>query len=373
MSRSVPFLLLFLMICLNCAHPCAMFTLARDGLVLFANNEDYIKPGYVWFTPGEEGKYGRINFGFNDHFAQGSMNEAGLCFDAATVPEIPFEPDPSKKKVKNLLEKIMDECAAVEEAKNYFEEYNCTHLSGGQFMFADRHGDSMVVSYLPDRGVLFSDRAGDFQLITNIRNEASGFRCERYVLAGRVLTSGSDFSVELARDALNEIHQEGKQAFTSYSNIFDPVNLKIYVYNLANYEEQIEFDLKEELAKGKHSAPLADLFNSDRKVSDVRDVPVRKFETEIQLDPKILGRNAGEYLSENPPATLTLSVEGNGLAMTSGEGNPAHLFPESNTSFRIREGGQITFDVAEDGSVRGFTLHRFGDHYAKRKSPSREE
>ena len=110
-SRSVPFLLLFLMICLNCAHPCAMFTLARNGLVLFANNEDYIKPGYVWFTPGEEGKYGRINFGFNDHFAQGSMNEAGLCFDAATVPEIPFEPDPSKKKVKNLPEKIMDECA----------------------------------------------------------------------------------------------------------------------------------------------------------------------------------------------------------------------------------------------------------------------
>jgi len=344
-----------------------MFTLATDGLVLFANNEDYIKPGYVWFTPGEDGKYGRVNFGFKDRFAQGSMNEKGLCFDCATVPEISFEADPSKKDTKNLLEKILDECATVEEAKKYFEEYNCTHLSGGQFMFTDREGDSMVVSWLPDRGVIFSDREGDFQLITNVRNEASGFRCERFVLAERVLTSGRPFGIDLARDALNEIHQEGEQAFTSYSNIFDPVNLKVFVYNLAHYDERIEFELKEELAKGEHSAPLAELFKSDRKVSDVRDVPVREFKTEIQLDPKILKKYAGDYQSENPPATLTFRVEGNGLAMASGEGKPAHLFPESNTSFRIREGGQITFDLDDEGSVRGFTLHRFGDHYAKRK------
>ncbi len=354
---------------LESVYPCAMFTLGEKDLVLFANNEDYIKPGYVWFTPSKDGRYGRINFGFRDWFAQGSMNEEGLCFDAAVTVEIPYEPEPDKKSIKNLIDKIMDECATVEEAKAYFEEYHCSHLSGSQFMFADRHGMSMVVSWLPDRGVILAEREGAFQLITNSRNEASGFRCERFVLAERELTSGKKLSLDLARNTLAAIHQEGEQAFTTYSNIFDPVNRKVYVYNIANYEEVIEFDLREELARGKHSAALADLFESDRTVSDIRDVPVRQFETEVSLDPSLLQRYAGEYVTDTPPAVLEFKVDENGLAISSGEGKPAHLYPESDESFRIREGGQITFDVAEDGSVRGFTLHRFGDHSAKRKGP----
>ena len=108
-----------------------MFTLVRDGMALMGNNEDFVEPGYVWFVPPAEGRLGRINFGFKgDRFVQGSMNEKGLCFDAAVTADIAWQPDPAKKDTENLLELIMDTCATVDEAETLFRTYNCKHLAG---------------------------------------------------------------------------------------------------------------------------------------------------------------------------------------------------------------------------------------------------
>ena len=225
------------------ALACAMFTFTQDGRVYMGNNEDFIKPGIVWFVPAKKNSYGRVNFGFDDRFCQGSMNDQGLSFDAAVVPEIPYERDSKKRTPKNLIEKIMDECATVDEAIEYFTRFNCPHLSRTQFMFADKTGDSVVVAWMPGKGLSVVRKEGAFQLITNSRLEASRYRCERYVLAERKLLKAEVGEASDLHGVLAEIHQRGAQAYTSYSTIFDLTRGEVIVYNLADYSESKTINL----------------------------------------------------------------------------------------------------------------------------------
>lgn len=344
------------------AQACSMFTLVRDGMVLMGNNEDFIEAGYVWFVPAAEGRLGRVNFGFKDRFAQGGMNESGLAFDAATVADIPWEPDPAKRDVKNLIELIMDTCRTVDEAAALFEEYNCKHLAASQFMFADATGASIVVTWLPESGLSIVRRAGDFQLITNTRIAYSGYRCERYVLAERVLAGEAGTPVEVAKIALDTIHQRGAQAFTSYSNIYDLKARKVHVFNLANYGEMITLDLVAELAKGEQRHALKDLFKDSPKLKSITSAEPRTYDTRVDLADEALTRFLGRYSVLDGKTIITIERDDAGLLLKPDSGKPAHLFPESETTFRIVEGGQFTFTVSDTGLVDGFVMHRNGDH-----------
>jgi hypothetical protein len=339
-----------------------MFTLVRDGMVLMGNNEDYVEPGYVWFVPAAEGRLGRVNFGFKDRFAQGGMNEKGLCFDAAVTAEVPWAPDPAKKDTKNLLEIIMDTCATLDEAVALFEQYNCKHLAGGHFMLADATGASIVVTWLPESGLNIVRRAGDFQLITNTRLAESGFRCERYVLAERVLRGEPGAPLEVAKKALDTIHQRGPKAFTSYSNIYDLKARKVHVFNLANYDEMINLDLTEELAKGEQRHALKDLFQHSPKLKSITSAEPRIYDTRIEMPDEALIPFLGRYSVLDGKTIITIERGDVGLLLNPGSGKPAHLFPESETTFRIVEGGQITFALSAAGDVDGFVMHRNGDH-----------
>lgn len=341
---------------------CAMFTLVSGDTVLMGNNEDYIKPGYVWFVPAEAGKLGRVNFGFADKFAQGSMNEKGLAFDAAVVAEIPWEPDPAKKDVKNLLELIMDTCGTVEEALALFDAYNCKHLAGSQFMFADATGDAAVVTWLPEKGLNVVRRTGDYLLNTNTRLDYSQFRCERYVLAERRLVAGGDSAEVVAREALDAIHQEGEGAFTSYSNVYDLKKGLVHVYNLANYDEVVTFNLAEELANGAHRTALKKVFKDSPSLKDIRKVSPRTYDTRIELSREQLDALTGKYSVMDGKAVITVERAGNELRFIPPDGKAAHLFPENDTKFRIVEGGQVTFTQSAAGVITGIVMHRNGDH-----------
>ena len=59
---------------------------------------------------------------------------------------------------------------------------------------------------------------------------------------------------------------------------------------------------------------------------------------------------------------ITIERGEGGLLLNPGSGKSAHLFPESEVSFRIVEGGQITFTRSAAGDVDGFVMYRNGDH-----------
>jgi hypothetical protein len=60
-------------------YSCTIFMASKGGKTLVGNNEDFIDPeSYVWFLPSENGKYGRVYFGFGIGLPQGGMNDQGL-------------------------------------------------------------------------------------------------------------------------------------------------------------------------------------------------------------------------------------------------------------------------------------------------------
>lgn len=355
----------------SAAFACSFFTLTGDGVVLFGNNEDFVKPGYVWFVPGKKGRYGRVNFGFDDYFAQGSMNEKGLCFDGAALAPVAWKEVPGKDSPTNLVDKIMNECATVDEAIAYFERYNCRFLANSQLMFADATGASAVVAWLPESGLSVVRKSGPYQIVTNNRLEASGYRCARFVKAERILAERGDASLETVVAALDAVHQRGPHGFTTYSTVYDLKNKKVYVYNLANFETAYAFDLVEELKqRGRKRLALADLFPNGPDIASVRDAePRTRWNTGIDLDDGQVARFEGVYQPVNAP-DVTVRVERDGAGglrvVHPGQGD-ATLYPESETKFRIApDRGQVTFHVAPDGAVTGLTLHKQTDVYAKR-------
>ena len=82
----------------------------------------------------------------------------------------------------------------------------------------------------------------------NLANHShGGYPCPRYTTATSMLsamTSEEDLTVEACRDVLDAVHNEG----TIYSNIFDPVNRRIFLYQNHNYEDLVTLNLDTELA-----------------------------------------------------------------------------------------------------------------------------
>ena len=349
------------------AEACTIFVIVRDGRVLFCNNEDFTKPGFIWFTPASQGKFGRVNVGFSDSFAQGSMNEMGLAFDSNALPKIPWVADATKETPRNLIEQIMNECRTVKQAIEYFERYNCRHLEAGQFLFADADGDAAVISWLPEKGLSVTRINSDRLISTNTRLEASGYRCPRFVKVQQTLAKSTAFELHDLASALDAVHQHGPGGFTSYSDIFDLKTGKIYLYNLANYGEPIELDLREELAKNETTLrPLASLFKNSPTLEEIRAGEQRvDFDTRIVLADQELDKFAGTYIPEGNPDVKIHVTRGSGVLHVDTAGQPtAELFPESENRFRIApDRGQVTFSLDEHDSQRvtGMILHKGRD------------
>lgn len=351
--------------CGTSANACTIFVVVSKGQVLFCNNEDFTKPGLLWFVPAQAGRLGRVNLGFEPDFAQGSMNEKGLAFDSNALSAVPWTSDPSRPTPHNLIEKIMDECGTVKEAIEYFHRFNCTHLDSGQFLFADATGDAAVIAWLPTRGLSISRIQNERFISTNTRLESSGYRCQRFVKTSQVLDTLKNKDAISVTTALDAVHQRGPGGFTSYSNVFDLKSRKIHLYNLSNFEEVCELDLNEELAKGRRDAlPLASLFQRSPTLSEIQAGEQRvEFGTRCVLSKETLDRYAGVYR----PVTATnmeFKIERvDGVLVVHHPGQPdASLYPEGEALFRIApDRGQVSFVLDAQQQVTGLILHKGQD------------
>jgi hypothetical protein len=371
MQRSTSIVLPLLLVSLVAApsaSACTILCLARDGHVLVGNNEDFTRPGIVWFVPAAKNRLGRINVGFDKSLAQGSMNEKGLCFDSTALPQVPWKGDLLKQRPKNLLDKIMDECGTVSEAIAYFRKYDCPPLAEAQFLFADASGASAVIAWLPETGLSIVERQGDHQVVTNSRLEASGYRCPRFARAEQVLAASPTGSLETMTAVLSAVHQRGPGGFTSYSTVYDLPRRKIYLYNLADFTRIHEFDLGEELSKGAHTLEMASLFPGGATLADVMAGEQRaEYGTRVELPAEILDRYAGEYRPDAAPVAVRVVRAGKSLLVKNPGQPDATLQPESKTMFRILpDRGTVSFRVSATGVVEGLTLHKGRDVYAAR-------
>lgn len=250
---------------------CTVF-FASDGTnVLAGNNEDFYNPSTrVWFLPAEEGKYGRLYFGFDDFVRQGGMNDQGLFFDTIAAPklEMPHLAD-RERYAGDLITKAMEECATAEEAASLFRRLgpysDPTEIPSirGAILFGDRSGRSVIIE-----GDVQIPKKGAFQVMTNFyqsRPELGGYPCRRFEIVNQMLEGVDTYSVDLFRRALAATHLEhevGVSNPTVYSNIYDLKRGIVSVYHFHNFENAVVLDLNEELSKGRHEYDLSSLFPS---------------------------------------------------------------------------------------------------------------
>jgi hypothetical protein len=252
---------------LVCANPttsgCTIFVAARDGIVLAGNNEDN-EAGFnpdtkIRFLPSEQDRYGSVFLGYADGSPQGGMNDHGLFFDGAALPNgaqlllgdrsggtaiLEFTPDKRSALIKDegdrLIDTMMSHSATVEEAIGVLT----------------RRFSEKGIRYKVLRG------SGDYQVATNFQQSLTPrekIGCRRYEMATKMLAESPVLSVDLFRSILQATHQEGKIR-TFYSNICDLKNGLIYLYDRGNFDKVVELRLDDELKKGKRELKLSECF-----------------------------------------------------------------------------------------------------------------
>ena len=240
---------------------CTVFYAADDETVLGGNNEDYSDPNTGFFLyPAEKGKYGWIKFGYMGGWPQGGMNDQGLFWDATACPSLDM-PYSEANKIKYdgpLMQKVMQECSTVQEALAVFENYYCVDQYKGQYLIGDQTGASAIIE-----GDNFIIKENSYQVLTNFYQshpDMGGYPCWRYETAVSMLQNESTISTHLFGAILSATHQEGRYP-TQYSNIYDLKHGIVYLFYMHNFEEFVQINLEESLAKGEKSFPIKPLFS----------------------------------------------------------------------------------------------------------------
>jgi predicted choloylglycine hydrolase len=255
------------------AFACTVFNCNRGHAVLVGNNEDwrYSTNVKLWFVTSTGKDYGRVCFGWNQLFffrqAQGGMNDQGLFFDWALCPKSDPPEFTFKKKIASfsLPDKLLAECATVDEAIAWLKQYNILFVRS-HIMLVDKSGNSAVVEWVDGEFKILRKKE-DCQVMTNFwlsHPELGNYPCQRYnkvkeMLGNRKEISAEYFTSILKTVAIYERTDDGNESGTVYSNVYDLAKGDIYIYYKRDFENPIKINLKTEIEKGNHSYRLSDL------------------------------------------------------------------------------------------------------------------
>ncbi len=262
---------------------CTVFSASNDSIAFGATDKDWHNINTrILVIPASEEKNGRIYFGYQipQGFQNvGGMNEHGLWYDGASLPErFDVTNHYNKQTIQGeLCEKALEECATIEEVIEMYSTYFTPHW-GGHSMWSDANGNSVIIEYGED-DVVFVTKQDFYQVMTNhyISDSTSTrwYNCYRYKVAEFMFESCDEISTDLFSQILDKTHQVGMEP-TLFSNIYDLKNREIYIYNFHNYDEVVKLNLDEELAKGDNYYNLPNLFHQI-KLESPEDGTVSEF------------------------------------------------------------------------------------------------
>ena len=249
------------------ALACSALFASDENTVLVGNNEDFSNVlAKVWIHPPENGKLGRIYFGFAGvpHIPMGGMNEKGLFFDCYSTPPLDVKRSRNKPRYpRHLYLTILEECESVGEVMAVLTEFNLEFMRTHQAFFADRYGNWILAE-----GDVILRGSGGFHVVTNFRQSKvspQNVTCERYTAAMKMIHGQPEVSVDFVRRAMAVMHIEsypymGSVLNTLYTNIYNLNRGIIYLYNFHDYANEVVIDLNKEFKKGKHEHELHTLF-----------------------------------------------------------------------------------------------------------------
>src|SRR5829696_2902774 len=104
---------------------CTIFILTDEDRALFCNNEDWFnRATRLWFVPAGPGHLGCAFVGFDNGWAQGGVNEAGVAFDWVAGEQQRYEPDSKLQLVRgNPSERMLETCTTIDDAIAFYRTY----------------------------------------------------------------------------------------------------------------------------------------------------------------------------------------------------------------------------------------------------------
>jgi hypothetical protein len=250
---------------------CTAFIASNGDTVLVGNHEDWIQkyPVELKFEQSENGKYGRAYFIYRN-LTQAGFNTEGLMFDFFYIPlaspQVTISED-KKEYAGKLMNKVLEECASVEQALKLFAQYNLGFIKkhNCQIFITDKTGDSAIIE-----GDVTVRKTGNYQAVGMFyqskrkdKKEPCEFyqvNCEQYKAAVAILGNLQNISVEDFRKILQATYRSSWYIETLYSYIFDPKKGLLHVYYLHNFDDVAVINLNDELKQGNHSYDLSTLF-----------------------------------------------------------------------------------------------------------------
>ena len=248
----------------NASYACSMYKITQDGKTIVGNNEDYLVANTeIWFAPKGKDLYGVMNVGFNNGFAQGAINEAGLMFDGFAMPHLQVKNTKGKRKVSQieLIALIMHNYSTVKAVKTHLSKIDLSFLNNAMLVFVDSSGEYLIVE--GDELILGNDAEKTFSnFYPSQTPEPEKVNIDFYQNGLKHLkTSESEATFDYCGAVMNNF----QQFITQYTTIYDLQERKIRLHHYQNFDDFIELDLVEELKKGEHKLSIPELFPKDTK------------------------------------------------------------------------------------------------------------
>jgi len=217
----------------NASYACSMYKITQEGKTIVGNNEDYLVANTeIWFVPKGKNLYGVMNVGFNNDFAQGAINEAGLMFDGFAMPYLKVKNTKGKRKVQeaDLIAPIMHNYSTVKEVKAHLSKINLSILDKSMLVFVDSNGDYLIVE--GEALILGNDAEKSFSnFYPSQTPEPENVNIGFYQNGLKHLkTSESEASFDYCSSVMNNFQQ---LPFMIYKNArFDYITIKILITSL---------------------------------------------------------------------------------------------------------------------------------------------
>jgi hypothetical protein len=245
---------------------CTIFTVAGAGEACFGNNEDNddARQGRIWFRPGRGSRHGVVLFGYsvggNVDIPVGGMNDQGLVVDSNALGYQRVAVHPGKETYRgSFFVPMLEECATVEEAVAWAQQYDLPFLETQQAHVADRAGNAVVLG-LDDRGALHvSEKTGRYLVSTNtsLARDALGLGRpgSRYETASTMLEA-------MARPTVGscaEVLERTAMGIVMYSYVVDLQRGALHLFSRGDFSVRATLDVARELARGSRSYDIEGL------------------------------------------------------------------------------------------------------------------
>ncbi|MNS32567.1 Acyl-coenzyme A:6-aminopenicillanic acid acyl-transferase [compost metagenome] len=240
---------------------CTIFIACNKQTVLVGNNEDYTPTvqTFLWVRPQQQNTNGYVFWGFEEQYPEGGMNDKGLFYDVAVLPQkAELIKDPKKADFEGyIVEKVLRECSTVEDVIKLVSKYNLTWYEKAQILVADKFGDYAIIN----ASYIIRPTDKKFTLTNyNLANPANkDFKCWRRNTANQLLNN-NPCTVDLFTKILENTAQHETDNATLYSQICDLRSNTIYLYQRGNFSQVKKIDLPELLKAGKQVIEINDLF-----------------------------------------------------------------------------------------------------------------